>query len=110
MLGNHFTILTIHKIIEYFLGERITTPAQQKWLLKLIGYDYSIHYKAGKNNVAPDALSRKGEFAALTRVSRPVHQFVQDIQKAYLHDDVTKEIIKQLSQGTVVPHFTLHNA
>lgn len=48
LLGHHFRIYTDHRTIEYFLGQRITTPAQQKWLLKLIGYDYSIHYKAGK--------------------------------------------------------------
>lgn len=44
LLGHHFQIFTDHRTIECFLGQRITTPAQQKWLLKLLGYDYSIHY------------------------------------------------------------------
>lgn len=30
LLGHHFQILTNHKTIEYFLGQRITTPTQQK--------------------------------------------------------------------------------
>ncbi|MDD0148751.1 Ty3/Gypsy family RNase HI domain-containing protein, partial [Shigella flexneri] len=42
LLGHRFKILTDHRTIQYFLNQRITTPAQQKWLLKLLGYDYSI--------------------------------------------------------------------
>lgn len=111
LLGHHFRIYTDHRTIEYFLGQRITTPAQQKWLLKLIGYDYSIHYKAGKNNIAPDALSRKGDLAVLTGISQPVQNFVQEIQQACLLDIEASAIIQQLSQGQVSkPHFSLLNS
>lgn len=50
LLGHHFKILTDHRTIEYFLKQRVTTPVQQKWLVKLLGYDYSIQYRAGRNN------------------------------------------------------------
>ncbi|GKE22041.1 retrotransposable element Tf2, partial [Tanacetum coccineum] len=36
----------------------ITTPAQMKWLPKLMRYDYEGKYKKGVNNAAADALSR----------------------------------------------------
>nr|GFA94454.1 Ty3/gypsy retrotransposon protein [Tanacetum cinerariifolium] len=40
------------------LDQRITTPFQSKWLPKLLGFNYEIEYKKGKDNVVVDALSR----------------------------------------------------
>ncbi|GJT78788.1 putative mitochondrial protein [Tanacetum coccineum] len=42
----------------YTITKRITTPFQSKWLPKLLGFDYEIEYKKGKENVVADALSR----------------------------------------------------
>nr|GEV89579.1 reverse transcriptase [Tanacetum cinerariifolium] len=36
----------------------VTTPLQHKWLAKLMGYNYVIEYKKGRENVTADALSR----------------------------------------------------
>ncbi|XP_058218354.1 uncharacterized protein LOC131329273 [Rhododendron vialii] len=41
--------------------QRVTTILQQKWLSKLLGFDYEIVYKCGKENRAADALSRRME-------------------------------------------------
>jgi hypothetical protein len=41
------------------LEQRITTPEQQKWVAKLLGYNYEITYRPGRENAAADALSRK---------------------------------------------------
>lgn len=42
LLGHPFKILTDHQILKYFFNQRITTPTQQKWLLKLLGYNYTL--------------------------------------------------------------------
>lgn len=34
---------------------------QQKWLSKLLGYDFIVEYKKGPNNRVADALSRVGQ-------------------------------------------------
>lgn len=53
-----FVICTDHKSSKYFLEQKLKTPLQHAWLAKLIGFDYEIKYKKGKENKAVDALSR----------------------------------------------------
>jgi len=43
------------------LEKSISSLKQQKWVAKMLGYDYEILYKKGKENVVVDALSRKYE-------------------------------------------------
>lgn len=40
------------------MEQRIVTPKQQKWVSKLLGFDYEIVYKSEKENMVADALSR----------------------------------------------------
>ena len=44
-----------------FLEQRLSSEEQQKWVTKMLGYDFEIIYKKGKQNVVADALSRKDE-------------------------------------------------
>ncbi|CAL2254809.1 unnamed protein product [Prunus armeniaca] len=57
LLGRKFKILIDHQIIRYFLEQRITTPTQEKWLLKLLGYNYEIEYRAGARSYGTLILS-----------------------------------------------------
>ena len=67
LLGWRFRIRTDHKSLKYLLEQHISTMDQQKWLVKLMGYDYEIEYKPGRENVAVDALSRvHGELTTIT--------------------------------------------
>lgn len=58
LLGHHFRIFTDQKSLKGLLSQVIQTPAQHKWLTKLLGFDYEIIYTPGKSNVVADALSR----------------------------------------------------
>jgi hypothetical protein len=44
------------------LEQRLSSEEQQKWATKILGYDFEIIYKKGKQNVVVDALSRKDEY------------------------------------------------
>ncbi|KAL0423536.1 UNVERIFIED_CONTAM: Retrovirus-related Pol polyprotein from transposon [Sesamum radiatum] len=44
--------------LKSLLHQTIQTPGQQKWLTKLLGYDFEIHYTPGRDNPVADALSR----------------------------------------------------
>lgn len=99
LLGHHFIIITDHRTLEHFLSQRITTPAQQKWLLKLVGYDYSIRYRAAKHNTVPDALSRQAELLVITGISSPLLSFVQEVQNICMNDSEAVRIAQLLKDG-----------
>ncbi|KAC9774269.1 hypothetical protein E3N88_45275 [Mikania micrantha] len=46
--GRHFYIRTDHYTLRFLLEQRITTPEQQRMLLKLMPYDISICHKPGE--------------------------------------------------------------
>ncbi|CAL2256575.1 unnamed protein product [Prunus armeniaca] len=56
--GRHFVIQTDHHNLKYFLNHKVHIPFQQKWVTKLLGYDYEIQYGQGSDNKVADALSR----------------------------------------------------
>lgn len=47
LLGRRFRIRTNHSSLKYLLEQRITTMDQQRWIVKLMGYDYEIEYRLG---------------------------------------------------------------
>jgi hypothetical protein len=69
LIGRHFKIKTDHDSLKYFLEQRLSSEEQQKWVTKILGYNFEIVYKKGKQNVVADALSRKDE-DVLSPISR----------------------------------------
>lgn len=61
LLGKRFTICTDQEALKHLLSQKITTLIQQKWLTKLLGFDYVIEYKRGRDNIVADPLSRLHE-------------------------------------------------
>ena len=60
-MGIHFKVKTDHDSLKYFLEQRLSSKEQKKWVTKMLGYDFEIIYKKGKQNVVADALSIKDE-------------------------------------------------
>jgi len=51
-------ILTDHRSLKELMAQAFQTQEQHSYLARLMGYDYMIQYRAGKTNLAADALSR----------------------------------------------------
>nr|GEY19094.1 putative mitochondrial protein [Tanacetum cinerariifolium] len=76
----------------------ITTPAQMKWLPKLIGFDYEVTYKKGKDNVVADALLRKegnSECFSLNTTSITTELY-DKVKQTWTTDDKLKAICDKL--------------
>lgn len=73
LLGRRFTVQTDHRSLRALLHQTIQTPEQQRWLYKLVGYDFDIEYKPGVLNGPADALSRVSSVSchALLSETRP---------------------------------------
>ena len=52
-------IRTNQQSLRYIQEQRVTEGIQHKLLIKLLGYNYSVEYKKGRENRAADALSRQ---------------------------------------------------
>ena len=44
--------------LKYLLEQQVVEGEHHKWLLKILGYNFDIQYKLGKENTTSDALSR----------------------------------------------------
>ncbi|KAJ8631092.1 hypothetical protein MRB53_024415 [Persea americana] len=95
LLGRQFTVRTDHQSLKYLWEQCIATTAQQKWLVKLMGYDFVIEYKKGNENSVADALSRRFEEASITAISYPVPHWL---------DPIKEEVGQQIQVQTALPN------
>lgn len=94
LLGSRFTIQTDHKTLKHLMEQVVLTPEQQHYLSKLLGFEYTITYKPGKDNLAADALSRQSDqpTAQFLGFSTPKFLFLDQL----LHENQTCSDLIQL--------------
>lgn len=56
--GRNFNIITDHQPLKYLFNLKEPNSRLVRWRLKLEEFDYTVHYKKGKNNTNADFLSR----------------------------------------------------
>lgn len=107
LVGNHFVILTDHHSLKYFFERRAHTPFQQKWITKLLGFDYEIQYKKGCDNQAADALSRvhydvdhSAHSSVLNAISYPYSSWLDDLRRHVEKDTWIIAKSQQVLQST----------
>jgi hypothetical protein len=108
LLGQSFNLKTDQQSLKFLLEQKVGTISQQKWLSKLLGYDFVIEYKKGKENRVADALSRKSEEVinheelSISLISFPTPNWIAELKQSYLHDPDTIDLLLTLQQGGVI--------
>lgn len=57
--GSHFIVYTDHATLQHFPTQPNLTRRQARWMELMQEYDFVFKYKPGKDNIVPDALSRR---------------------------------------------------
>ncbi|KAL5777367.1 hypothetical protein ACOSP7_010293 [Xanthoceras sorbifolium] len=96
LLGRPFIVRTDQRSLKYLMEQRITTPTQTRWLPKILGYDYVIQYKKGRENQGADALSRMAEFEC-SAISLPISDWWFSLQHEVTHDPYYAQLSHSVS-------------
>ena len=123
-----FVIKTDQQNLKHILEQRVGTLMQQKWISKLLGYNFVVEYKQGKENKVAYALSRKEETDLKTEIERkiaflkaqaqgslftisfPSLTWLEELQASYEEDDAVKDLLGRLQDGEDSEgHYTLKN-
>lgn len=75
------------------MEQSVLNDDQQKWVMKLLGYDFEIQYRPGKENRATNALSRQGEISAISIV-QPT--YVNGLMKEVANDPRLQALTQDL--------------
>lgn len=93
MLGRHFQVLIDQKSLKFLTEQRIMGEEQQKWISKLMGYDFEIKYIPGKENRAADALCRQMQYATMSTVRCEIWE---GLEEEVQEDEKLKRIVQDL--------------
>ncbi|GAA0185393.1 hypothetical protein LIER_32681 [Lithospermum erythrorhizon] len=94
LMASRFLIKIDQQSLKHLLEQKVTTYVQQKAVSKLLGLDYIIQYKQGKENVVADALFRvqhdTTQFMAIFTVQP---SWMQEIIGSYFQDKELQHVI-----------------
>lgn len=99
--------------LKHLLDQKLSTTLQQKWISKLLGFDYEVQYKKGTENRAADVLSRREEMKMKENNCRAITQvqplWMERVIKNYGEDEEIQEILaSKLIDNQSYPDYTLN--
>lgn len=111
--GRHFIVKTDHSSLKYLWDQKLTTSAQHRWLVKLMGFDFHIECKKGIDNTVADVLSRRGnanvetsncdDSSQYAATSLLIPQCLHTIEEEVNTEEKLQEIIQQITSNMLSP-------
>lgn len=104
-----FTIRADHRSLSFLNEQNLHSEMQRKAMARLMGLQFKVVYRKGKENCATDALSRMGHLFAIQAVSESKPQWIQEVLNSYTTDSQAQRLITSLSiQSPDEKGFELH--
>ena len=98
-MGRKFTIISDQRALKFLLEQREVQPQFQKWLTKLLGYDFEILYQSGLQNKAADSLSQIEKPLELRSMSTTGIVNMEVVEMEVELDEDLKGIIEELKEN-----------
>ncbi|XP_035543593.1 uncharacterized protein LOC118347680 [Juglans regia] len=109
LLGHSFVVKTDHQSLKFLLDQRVGTPMQQKWILKLMGYDFLVEYKKGRENVVADALSRQEleNEVTVALITLSSWDWLTEIKSLYDFDAEVTSLFQKHQENRLPPQYVV---
>lgn len=92
-----FTIHTDHRSLSYLNEQNLHSDMQRKAMAWLMGLQFRVVYKKGKDNGAADALSRVGHLFSLQAISKEKPLWLQEVMNSYATDPHAQALLSSLA-------------
>jgi hypothetical protein len=92
-----FVIQTYHRSLYFLTDQQLHSELQKKAMTKLMGLNFKIVYRQGKDNLAADALSRCPAGTSVAALSEVKPLWVQEVLNSYVTDPFASALLQQLS-------------
>ena len=108
LLGRPFQIKTNHESLKFLLNQKTNTHAQQLWVMKMMGYDYTVIFKKSANNMVADAFSRL-PMVELKAISVFSTDLFQRIKQSWIQDPAMVHLLHKVKNGKANTKYTWVN-
>ncbi|CAM8899336.1 unnamed protein product [Rhodiola kirilowii] len=118
LLGHRFIVETDHQPLKTILSQTIHTPDQQHWIVKLLGYDFEVRYRPGRENKPADALSRlhdpdntSANTCLMTlATSKPEYGILRALRRYYATNPVGADLLQSIKDHpTAHPNWAIRD-
>ena len=92
-----FIIKTDHQSLAYLTEQNLHSELQRKAMTRLMGLQFKVVYRKGKENTVADALSRVGHMMAIQAVSSAQPQWIQEVTNSYVTDKEAQALLARLA-------------